>query len=113
MSGSACSRSQLGVSMMWASASCTIRPDTYGMGEQYCLPFDAVMAASNMPVAEVDIDLDVVRALLAEQMSDLADRPLSVLAHGWDTVVFRLGDDLTVRLPRRAVVAEHIRHEQR
>ena len=71
------------------------------------------MASSNMPVAEVDIDVAVVEELLAAQMPDLADRPTSLLAHGWDTVVFRLGDDLTVRLPRRAVVAEHIRHEQR
>ena len=54
-----------------------------------------------------------MRALLAEQCPDLADRPLRALASGWDNVVFRLGDDLVVRVPRRAMAAALVEHEQR
>jgi aminoglycoside phosphotransferase (APT) family kinase protein len=66
-----------------------------------------------MPEAEVRIDEALVRELLWEQASDLADLPLSRFAHGWDNVLLRLGADLLVRLPRRQVAAELIRHEQR
>ena len=54
-----------------------------------------------MPAAEVEITDDLVRALLAEQHPDLADLALTPLAFGWDNAIFRLGDDLVVRLPRR------------
>jgi hypothetical protein len=56
------------------------------------------MNARPMPPAEVDVSLGLVRRLIAEQMPDLADRPLRMLAHGWDNVMVRLGDDL---IPRR------------
>src|SRR4051794_37219240 len=65
-----------------------------------------------MPAAEVDVDEALVRRLLAEQCPKLARRPLRLLAFGWDNVVYRLGDDLVVRLPRRQVAAELIEHEQ-
>ncbi len=68
---------------------------------------------SDMPPAEVDVDVDLVRALLAEQHPDLADRPLTELANGWDNVMYRLGPDLTVRVPRRELAATLIEHEQR
>jgi aminoglycoside phosphotransferase (APT) family kinase protein len=35
------------------------------------------------------------------------------VASGWDNVIFRLGDELAVRLPRRAPAAELVDHEQR
>jgi aminoglycoside phosphotransferase (APT) family kinase protein len=66
-----------------------------------------------MPAAEVDVGPAVVRALLEEQFPDLAGLDLVELAYGWDNAIFRLGDDLTVRLPRRAMAAELIEHEQR
>ena len=66
-----------------------------------------------MPVAEVDIDVQLVAGLLADQHPDLAGRGLRPLAHGWDNESFRLGDDLVVRLPRRAAAADLIVHEQR
>jgi len=65
-----------------------------------------------MPAAEVDVTPSLVRSLLAEQHPDLAHLPLTALAHGWDNVMFRLGDDLTVRVPRREVAARLIDHEQ-
>ncbi|MFC8923409.1 aminoglycoside phosphotransferase family protein [Cellulosimicrobium sp. NPDC057127] len=65
-----------------------------------------------LPPAEVDVTADLARGLLAAQHPDLADLPLAVVAHGWDNVVLRLGDDLALRLPRRAAAAELVRHEQ-
>ena len=55
----------------------------------------------------------LVRGLLLDQHPDLADLELSPAAFGWDNVIFRLGDELTVRLPRRAEPAERIIDEQR
>jgi aminoglycoside phosphotransferase (APT) family kinase protein len=67
----------------------------------------------DMPVAEVEIDAALVRGLLADQHPDLAERALSEVAFGWDNVSYRLGDDLVVRMPRRALSAPLIEHEQR
>jgi len=66
-----------------------------------------------MPAAEVDIPPELVRRLLAAQQPDLAHLPLEVMAHGWDNLLYRLGDRLVVRLPRRAVAAQLAEHEQR
>ena len=66
-----------------------------------------------MPGAEVAIDSSLVRALLDEQHADLAPRTLVEAGEGWDNKLFRLGDDLVVRLPRRQVAAALIEHEQR
>lgn len=59
------------------------------------------------------IDVDLVRALLAEQHPDLAGLELVRVAEGWDNSVFRLGADLTVRLPRRIEGAALVEPEQR
>ena len=66
-----------------------------------------------MPTADVVIDGPLVKALLEDQHPDLAALPLFDPAFGWDNVMFRLGEDLVVRLPRRAASAELIEHEQR
>jgi aminoglycoside phosphotransferase (APT) family kinase protein len=68
-----------------------------------------------MPAAEVDLDAGLVRRLLRSQFPDLleGDPAVEPLAFGWDNGVFRLGDDLVVRLPRRALGAELVEHEQR
>lgn len=47
----------------------------------------------------MDITEDLIRDLLRDQHPDLADRPLKLGARGWDNQVWRLGDDLAVRLP--------------
>ncbi|AZM48023.1 aminoglycoside phosphotransferase [Streptomyces sp. WAC 06738] len=46
-----------------------------------------------------EITADLIRELLREQHPDLADRPLTLGARGWDNQLWRLGDDLAVRLP--------------
>ena len=71
------------------------------------------MVVESKPAAEFDIDSSLVRALLREQHPDLADRPLVDVAEGWDNRLFRLGDDLVVRLPRRLVAAGLVEHEHR
>lgn len=66
-----------------------------------------------MPVADIDVDVPLVRRLLIEQHPDLAGLPLEVVAEGWDNVVLRLGKDLAVRVPRRSEAATLVLHEQR
>jgi aminoglycoside phosphotransferase (APT) family kinase protein len=66
-----------------------------------------------MPAAEVVVSADLVRRLLAQQHPDIAHLPLTFLANGWDNVMFRLGEDLVVRLPRREIAATIILNEQR
>jgi hypothetical protein len=48
---------------------------------------------------EVEITADLVQDLLRDQHSDLADRPVTLGARGWDNQLWRLGDDLAIRLP--------------
>jgi hypothetical protein len=47
--------------------------------------------------AETEITAELIRDLLRDQHPDLADRPLSLGARGWDNQLWRLGDDLAVR----------------
>ena len=69
--------------------------------------------ANPMPVAEVAVTADLVRRLLAGQHPDLAHLPVEFLANGWDNVMFRVGPELAARLPRRALGAQILVHEQR
>lgn len=64
------------------------------------------------PPAAFEIDEALVAALLAEQHPDLAHLSVHALDAGWDNAMFRLGDRLAVRLPRRAVAAPLIVNEQ-
>lgn len=71
------------------------------------------MPGNPMPAAEVVVSADLVRRLLAGQHPDLAHLPVAFLANGWDNAMFRVGDDRIVRLPRRAMAAKILAHEQR
>ena len=66
-----------------------------------------------IPRAEVSIDEERVRELLRAQHPDLAELTLEVLPSGWDNAMFRLGEDLAIRLPRRELAAALILNEQR
>jgi aminoglycoside phosphotransferase (APT) family kinase protein len=72
-----------------------------------------VVAVNRMPAAEVEVSADLVRRLLADQHPDLARLPVEFLANGWDNELYRVGDGLVARLPRRALSAEIIKNEQR
>jgi aminoglycoside phosphotransferase (APT) family kinase protein len=65
------------------------------------------------PPAEIDVDEPLVRSLLAAQHPDLSDLPLEYLKAGWDNTLWRLGDKLLVRLPRRVQAAPLVANEQR
>ena len=72
-----------------------------------------VVAVNRMPAADVEVSADLVRRLLANQHPDLARLPVEFLANGWDNELYRVGDRLIARLPRRALGAEIIKNEQR
>jgi len=56
---------------------------------------------SVMPDPEVSIDLELVRELITVQAPQWAHEAITYLATGWDNEVYRLGETLIVRLPRR------------
>ncbi len=66
-----------------------------------------------MPAAEVDVTPELARRLLEDQHPDLAELPLAPLSRGWDNTMYRLGDELSVRLPHRRVAADLLLAEQR
>jgi len=70
-------------------------------------------AAVATPKAEIAIDVALVKRLLQAQHPDLADAALEPVASGWDNAIFRLGDQLCVRLPRREASAALLANEQR
>jgi aminoglycoside phosphotransferase (APT) family kinase protein len=66
-----------------------------------------------MPAPDVDVSVELVRQLLAQQHPDLASLAVGVLANGWDNVICTVGTALLARLPRRAQAAKLVAHEQR
>jgi aminoglycoside phosphotransferase (APT) family kinase protein len=63
---------------------------------------------------QVDVDVDVLRRLLAEQRPELANRQITpVVSTGTVNALFRIGDDLVARLPWQADWAEGIEREWR
>lgn len=61
---------------------------------------------------EVDVDPALIRSLLQSQMPSLADLPL-LLVEPWgtDNAIWRLGNDLVVRLPRVASATAQVAFE--
>ncbi|MEV4688595.1 aminoglycoside phosphotransferase family protein [Microbacterium sp. LWH3-1.2] len=68
------------------------------------------------PASEISIGPALIRELLADQagatIPGATVLPLRKVAEGWDSEVWRLGDDYAVRLPRRAIAAPLVLHEQ-
>lgn len=72
-----------------------------------------MVAISETPPAEIQIDEALLRDLLVSQHPDLASQPITTVGEGWDNAIYKLGDGLALRLPRRAQAARLIEHEQR
>lgn len=71
------------------------------------------MCAGKMHADEVDIDASLVARLLAAQFPKCADLPLtSVQSAGTDNAMFRLGEDMAVRLPRIPSAVDDVHKEQ-
>ena len=67
-----------------------------------------------MTEAEAPPDLDLARRLVADQFPQWAHLPVREVEHsGWDNRTFRLGDELSIRLPRSRHYREQVAKEQR
>src|SRR5213078_1889996 len=53
---------------------------------------------------EVVVDEELARALIGDLVPGLRDAPLWLLGGGWDSTVWRAGDEWVFRFPRREVV---------
>jgi aminoglycoside phosphotransferase (APT) family kinase protein len=72
------------------------------------------MLPEPMHVDEIPTSAVLVRRLLAGQFPQWADLPITPIASaGTDNALYRLGDDLAVRLPRLPGAAAQIDNEQR
>ncbi|WP_411733999.1 aminoglycoside phosphotransferase family protein [Paeniglutamicibacter sp.] len=65
------------------------------------------------PAADVGVDPELVGALVRAQFPDLAHLEPGFADDGWDNVIYRLGPDLAVRLPRRDVAHALLLNEMR
>jgi aminoglycoside phosphotransferase (APT) family kinase protein len=65
------------------------------------------------PGAEIDVEEALVRRLIQSQHPDLISGSIQEVPSGFDNTIWRLGDDLVVRLPRRQIAVSLIENEQR
>lgn len=68
---------------------------------------------NNRPPAEFEITRELVRELVDHQAPQYAGLSINFASAGWDNEMYRLGEKLAVRLPRRQLGADLIANEQR
>lgn len=76
---------------------------------------EAALSGSNSDVQfeKVNIDVELVRRLVATQFPQWADLPIKPVEFGgWDNRTFHLGDRMTVRMPSAAPYALEVEKEQ-
>ncbi len=79
--------------------------------DDHQLPFKQG-AQVKMHEGEIDIDIALVRRLLTEQFPEISERSISLVqSTGTVNAMYRLGDDLCVRLPRLERWADGIDNE--
>jgi aminoglycoside phosphotransferase (APT) family kinase protein len=72
------------------------------------------MRADDMRADKVNIDVSLVRRLVAAQFPHWADLPITPsVPQGWDNRTFHLGEDMTVRLPSGPWYALQVEKEQK
>lgn len=70
------------------------------------------MADVRMHLDEIDIAPDLVRSLIVQQFPHLADRRIEKLSSaGTENAIFRLGNDLAIRMPRVESAAKQAERE--
>jgi aminoglycoside phosphotransferase (APT) family kinase protein len=74
---------------------------------------DALARPHGAPLPDRIVTVDLVRRLLRAQCPELAELSLSEVPGGWDNAIFRLGDELVVRVPVRSSAEELIANEAR
>jgi aminoglycoside phosphotransferase (APT) family kinase protein len=73
-----------------------------------------IMTASNRLPAKEEINSDLVRQLIANQFPQWASLPIRpVELDGWDNNTFRLGEEMSVRLPSAESYAAQVEKEHR
>ncbi|WP_405137632.1 aminoglycoside phosphotransferase family protein [Nocardia sp. NBC_01388] len=65
-----------------------------------------------MTHSAIELTAELVRTLLRDQHPDLADYPVWLGARGWDNQLWRLGDDLVVRLPWATASADALLYKE-
>ena len=71
------------------------------------------MKQIKMHKGEIDIDIALVKRLLAEQFPHLAEMSITLVrSMGTVNAIFRLGDEFCIRLPRLEEWSEGIENEQ-
>jgi aminoglycoside phosphotransferase (APT) family kinase protein len=65
------------------------------------------------PSAEVEVSATFVAALVESQHPDLVHGDIREMPPGFDNTIWRLGDELVARLPRRLIAVKLIENEQR
>jgi aminoglycoside phosphotransferase (APT) family kinase protein len=72
------------------------------------------MVASSTPFDREDIDVALVERLISAQFPQWADLPISpAVPQGWDNKTFRLGAEMSIRLPSAAPYALQVEKEHR
>jgi aminoglycoside phosphotransferase (APT) family kinase protein len=72
------------------------------------------MPADDAPATKVDINASLVGQLVTAQFPQWADLPIRpVKLDGWDNRTFRLGEDMSVRLPSAERYSAQVEKEQR
>ena len=69
--------------------------------------------SEGVPMQDFRFEQDLVRALLREQHPDLADLGLRDVDGGWGNQMWRLGEELAIRLPRTEDAPGLLRIEQK
>ena len=72
----------------------------------------SILKHKNTPPAEVNITIPLIKRLLDNQFPELAHLPISFFDAGWDNEMYRLGDELVIRMPRRKVAVELLENER-
>ena len=65
------------------------------------------------PPADLFVDIELIRRLIYEQCPEYSGKSIQIVGAGWDNYIYRLGNDLALRLPRRKEAIGLIQHEQR